>query len=61
LGPRSGSVFAAATAVYLLHTEGDVDGAYRLLTRALDDAGTARTPIWLIGGWAGRVGFAEAP
>ncbi|GAB3842872.1 LuxR C-terminal-related transcriptional regulator [Dactylosporangium cerinum] len=42
-GTRSGSVFAAATAVYLFHAEGDVDGAYRLLTRALDDAGTAKT------------------
>src|SRR5262249_41150302 len=28
---------------YLLHAEGDVDGAYRLLTRALDDAATAET------------------
>jgi DNA-binding CsgD family transcriptional regulator len=42
-GTRSGSVFAAATAVYLFHAEGDVDGAYRLLTRALDDADTAKT------------------
>ncbi|MFD0577252.1 ATP-binding protein [Dactylosporangium darangshiense] len=42
-GTRSGSVFAAATAVYLLHAEGDVDGAYRLLVRALDDADTAET------------------
>ncbi|GAA4263913.1 LuxR family transcriptional regulator [Dactylosporangium darangshiense] len=42
-GTRSGSVFAAATAVYLLNAEGDVDGAYRLLTRGLDDADTAGT------------------
>ncbi|MEV4510954.1 LuxR family transcriptional regulator [Dactylosporangium sp. NPDC049525] len=45
---RSGSVFAAATAVYLFHAEGDADGAYRLLTRALDDAETANpTSEWV--------------
>jgi DNA-binding CsgD family transcriptional regulator len=42
-GTRTGSVFAAATAVYLLHAEGDADGAYRLLTQALDDADTVET------------------
>ncbi|MEU7874814.1 LuxR family transcriptional regulator [Dactylosporangium sp. NPDC049140] len=47
-GTRRGSVFAAATAVYLLHADGDVDGAYRLLTRALDDADTAgTTSTWI--------------
>ncbi|HTJ37754.1 MAG TPA: LuxR family transcriptional regulator [Dactylosporangium sp.] len=37
----SGSVFAAATAVYLFNADGDVDGAYRLLSRALEDAAAA--------------------
>lgn len=47
-GTPSGSVFAAATAVYLLYGEGEVDGAYRLLTRALEDLGTgASTSEWL--------------
>ncbi|MFD0578753.1 hypothetical protein [Dactylosporangium darangshiense] len=40
---RSGSVFAAATAVYLLNADGDVDGAYRLLSRAIEDADAAQT------------------
>ncbi|WP_426513444.1 AAA family ATPase [Dactylosporangium sp. McL0621] len=41
--PRTGSAFAAATATYLMHGEGDVDAAHRLLARALDDADTAET------------------
>ncbi|MEU7866432.1 AAA family ATPase [Dactylosporangium sp. NPDC049140] len=47
-GTRSGSVFAAATATYLLHADGDANGAYRLLTQALDDAATAKpTSEWI--------------
>jgi DNA-binding CsgD family transcriptional regulator/Tfp pilus assembly protein PilF len=32
----TGSIFTAATAVYLLNGEGDIDAAHRLLARALD-------------------------
>ncbi|MEU7872245.1 LuxR C-terminal-related transcriptional regulator [Dactylosporangium sp. NPDC049140] len=43
----SGSVFAAATAVYLLNADGDVDGAHRLLSRALEDAAGGATSRWI--------------
>jgi DNA-binding CsgD family transcriptional regulator len=47
-GMPSGPVFAAATAVYLLYGEGEVDGACRLLTRALKDVDTGEsTNEWL--------------
>jgi DNA-binding CsgD family transcriptional regulator len=39
----TGSVFATATAAYLMNGEGDVDAAHRLLVRALDEADTAET------------------
>jgi DNA-binding CsgD family transcriptional regulator len=36
LDTPSGSIFTAATAIYLLNGEGDIDAAHSLLTRALD-------------------------